>query len=470
MEEIDPYLLYLVSDDWKPSPDLEAEGDLVSAEYDFMEKCDILDERYEYVESRDFYRTIFQEGQLERLGHPEDKRGNGIAISIDSNTGKARKTIITDGLEQLDELLEEPFVVCSPISYFGRSRRADHALWLHAVTLDVDYVGVKQLECLIYWIEELENTPRPTYIVNSGHGLHLYYVLDHPIEMYEKNQKELVKLKKNLIDQVWTKYTSEHPERKEALGIVQGFRMVGSKTKMGRNTRLVAYRTGDPVSLEYLNSFAYGGNEANINQPSLFSLEQAKEAWPDWYEKRIIRGEIPGRWHVSRRLYDWYLNRALGEATIGHRYFCVMCLAIFAKKCDVSQEELFSDAFRLQKAYNELGKKTREPFLWEEAVKALECYNECYVTFPRETIERLTGISMPANKRNGRTQKDHLRRARAVQDIDYPNGEWRGRPTKSLEIRAYAKAHPEANHSEIARALGVSRPTVIKWLKTAPKG
>ena len=25
--------------------------------------------------------------------------------------------------------------------------------------------------------------------------------------------------------------------------------------------------------------------------------------------------------------------------------------------------------------------------------------------------------------------------------------------------------HPEANHSEIARALGVSRPTVIKWLK-----
>lgn len=36
---------------------------------------------------------------------------------------------------------------------------------------------------------------------------------------------------------------------------------------------------------------------------------------------------------------------------------------------------------------------------------------------------------------------------------------------KSERIRAYAVEHPEATHSEIARALGVSRPTVIKWLK-----
>ena len=33
-------------------------------------------------------------------------------------------------------------------------------------------------------------------------------------------------------------------------------------------------------------------------------------------------------------------------------------------------------------------------------------------------------------------------------------------------IRAYAHEHLDANHSDIARALGVSRPTVIKWLKS----
>ena len=40
-----------------------------------------------------------------------------------------------------------------------------------------------------------------------------------------------------------------------------------------------------------------------------------------------------------------------------------------------------------------------------------------------------------------------------------------GAPTKKDLIKSYAAEHPEANHSEIARALGVSRPTVIKWLK-----
>lgn len=56
----------------------------------------------------------------------------------------------------------------------------------------------------------------------------------------------------------------------------------------------------------------------------------------------------------------------------------------------------------------------------------------------------------------------------ALRDVDYPDGSWRnkgGAPTKRERIRAYAVEHPEASHSEIARALDVSRPTVIKWLK-----
>ena len=57
----------------------------------------------------------------------------------------------------------------------------------------------------------------------------------------------------------------------------------------------------------------------------------------------------------------------------------------------------------------------------------------------------------------------------ALREIDHPNGSWRnkdGAPTKANLVRDYVLAHPDANHSEIARALGVSRTTVIKWLKT----
>lgn len=442
---------------------------------EFIVKKRILESRYSEVSGEEFYRYLFPIGSFERAGHCEDARGNGIAVSINEETKKATKTIITDGLEQLSDLLEEPFVVCSPISYFGRSRCAKNALWLHALTLDIDYVGERELTNMLSWIETLDNTPRPTFVVNSGHGVHLYFVFEQPVAMYPNNQKELLRLKKNLVQQFWTPFTSKEPERMEALGIVQGFRMVGSVSKMGVY-RLTAYQTGERVTLDYLNSFAWDGQVAVIDQPSLFSLEDAKREWPEWYERRIVRGEVPGRWHIKRDLYDWFLRRAKDKGKVGHRYFCIMCLAIYAAKCDIDEQELRRDAAELQGQFNSLGKDTNEPFTWAEAEKALEAYNESYVKFPRETIERVTAIPMPANKRNGRTQAQHMEVMRAIQSVVNPN--WRegnGRPKGSKNkhhpkrdsIFEYAKKHPKATQREIAQALKISPTTVNKWLKSA---
>lgn len=455
-------------------PDMTQEAvDFAITLDDFAVKELILERTYQSIPPAEFYRFIFPEGSFERLGHQEDKKGNGIALSIDIETKRATKTILTDGHEQLSALLEEPFVILSPISYFGRSRKAKNALWLHALTLDIDYVGEGHLGNLLNWFEGLDLIPRPTFIVNSGHGLHLYYVFERPIAMYERNQQALLKLKRYLIERIWTRFTSYRPERVEALGITQGFRMVGSLTKLP-GYRLSAYRTGDRVSLDYLNSYVADGSEAIIDQPSLFSLEDAKEQWPEWYECRVVRGETPGRWHIKRDLYDWFLRRIESETKVGHRYFCLMCLAVYARKCNIEEEELRRDAVRLHAVFDELGKKTNESFGWDEVEKALEAYNENYITFPRETIERLTAIPMPANKRNGRTRIDHITRLNRILDMDkdFGEGEKRGRPKGSVKtktakgekIRAYKTHHPEANHSEIARALKVSRPTVIKWL------
>lgn len=439
---------------------------------DFVVKDFYLKSLYPTVRPTDFYRYLFPVGSFERQGHPEDRRGNGIAVSIDVEKKQGAKTVVTDGLEQLDDLLEQSFVVMSPIAYYGRSRRADHALWLHALTFDIDYVLLPQLKTIIDWFDRLRELPRPTFVVNSGHGVHLYYVFEQPIPMYPSNQREFMKLKRNLINKIWTKYTSNHPERKEALGVVQGFRMVGSYVKMGFY-RLSAWRTGGRVTLDYLNGFAWEGQEAKISLGrSGLSLDEAKMAWPEWYERRIIRREEPGRWHVKRDLYDWFLRRVEAEGKVGHRYFCMMCLAIYAAKCDVAESELRRDAARLQEIFDDMGRPSGEPFTWEETEQALEAYNESYVKYPRETIERITAIPMPANKRNGRKQLLHMATMRAVQDVIDPKGEWRnknGRPkgsgTKADQIRAYATAHPDASHSRIAKALSVSRTTVIKWLK-----
>ena len=63
-----------------------------------------------------------------------------------------------------------------------------------------------------------------------------------------------------------------------------------------------------------------------------------------------------------------------------------------------------------------------------------------------------------------------MTRVNSIIQRDMDNGEpdpryHGGAPTKRDEIRAYAAEHPDASHAAIAKALGVSRTTVIKWLK-----
>lgn len=106
-------------------------------------------------------------------------------------------------------------------------------------------------------------------------------------------------------------------------------------------------------------------------------------------------------------------------------------------------------------------------FTEDHALAAIEAYYDPIIhKLTRERIERRTAIELPKNKRNGRSQAKHLEGARAIRDIN--NDNWRegnGRKPKADLVRKYAAEHPDANHSEIARALGISRPTVIKWLR-----
>ncbi len=56
-------------------------------------------------------------------------------------------------------------------------------------------------------------------------------------------------------------------------------------------------------------------------------------------------------------------------------------------------------------------------FTKDDVVCALEMYNEDYVTFPRDDIAKISGLTMPVNKRNFQKQADHLEIARAIRDI-----------------------------------------------------
>ncbi|MBR6396281.1 MAG: hypothetical protein IKS09_04870, partial [Lachnospiraceae bacterium] len=161
--------------------------------------------------------------------------------------------------------------------------------------------------------------------------------------------------------------------------------------------------------------------------------------------------------------YHWWL-RQIGAIRGGHRYFFLMCLAIYAYKCDVPKEKLRRD---MQQAFLNLQGVEHENALTEDDIKsAMEAYDKEYYNFTIRDIEALTDVRIDRNKRNGRKQADHLERARLVQTLDYPNGSWRnkdGRPSAAQVVREWREKHPDGKPKECIAAIGISKNTVYKW-------
>ena len=97
-----------------------------------------------------------------------------------------------------------------------RSRQCQNARFIYAMAIDLD--GVTQLhnlQDLLYQIEE-EYLPRPTYLVWSGTGLHLYYQFEVPLPCFKNITSQLAELKKALTLRIWNGYVSEQAEKPQS--------------------------------------------------------------------------------------------------------------------------------------------------------------------------------------------------------------------------------------------------------------
>lgn len=105
------------------------------------------------------------------------------------------------------------------------------------------------------------------------------------------------------------------------------------------------------------------------------------------------------RWHIKRDLYDWWLRKIKEGASVGHRYSCLCVLASYAVKCDIPEDELFTDAFSL-----------------------LQFYQENYVTYSRSEAERVSAIPMPASAPGRKESRlhtgDRIEQAHSLQVVE----------------------------------------------------
>lgn len=420
----------------------------------------------------EFYRQIFPKGELEEQGKQTSGKYNGVMVEMPPKTADGEKAIfkylINDDLKKIKECVKrDNFVIASPISYAGRNRKTASARYIYALAFDLDGIETQeQLDNLFFQIEN-EKLPKPTYIVWSGGGVHLYYHFVKPLPCFDNIKKQLGLLKKELTRKIWNKEVTTLYNNIQYQSPFQAFRVVGTATKGGNRAR--AFEYGDKVEVSYLNEFvAERYRLLEFSYKSDLTLKEAKEKYPDWYDKRIVKKKKRGTWTTNRAVYDWWKNRVKYEATFGHRYFCIMMLAIYAVKCDIELEELENDALELQRYLNGSRKENELPFDPEDAYQALQLYNDDYMTYPIDSIVEKTNIPIEKNKRNFRKRSDHLILMNTMRRFKVSIGEVKmGRPkgsgTKEDIIVKWKKENPQGSKSDCANALGISRTTVYKF-------
>lgn len=440
---------------------------------------------FDEIEPKEFYRNIFPKGELQEQGedHYGDGKYNGIIIEVTDekykdSKGRERKVVkrhsLTDDLDKIDDVCSrDNFCLMSAVSYYGKNRFNENARNMYALVIEVDGLLVKNDEQvgivnLFHQIENIERIPNPTYVVSSGNGLHLYYVFEKPLPLFKNVFKQLENLKRELTRIIWFDGITSLSDDIQYEPITQGFRVVGTATKKkDKSIRARAFETGSKVSIKYLNEFV--SDEFKVTEFSYKSdltLSQAKKKYPEWYEKRIENGQARGSWTCNRAVYDWWKKKINSGAKCGHRYWCLRVLSIYAIKCGIDYQELEDDVFSYLEFMDSMTKEGFDSFTEYDCLKALEGYQENWNTYPIDKIVHRTGIPIEKNKRNGRKQNQHLQRARAVQEIDYPNGSWRnteGQPSKENVVKQWRAENPNGKKADCIRDTGLAKHTVYKW-------
>ena len=450
---------------------------------------------FEEVQSAEYQNWRQQKQQLEvkrGQGVPEEQlvmdysgygcwRYNPIVFYqevVDGQKKNRHRIILKEDDESLRFLSGRKFAIMSPITYVGRNNTQENARYLYALAFDLDGVSMRCHHKMFDLVEK-GIMPMPNLIVNSGHGYHLYYLLEDPVALYPVIVPLLNRVKHGLTNILWNMGTSELEDR-QYQSILQSFRLPGTLTKFGKRIRAFVTRS-DRYTLEdlngYLSKYKLSPEELFVctgkakYNPKGVTLSEAERMWPEWYFSRVVQKKRVGRkWHVNRAVYDWWLHllqEADDEIKEHHRYWCILTLVIYAVKCDVPRDEVLADALALVPKMDSYTKTEDNHFTESDVYDAMLAYDENYNKWPIKTIEDTTTIRIERNRRNGRKQDVHLKAARAMQTALDPDGSWRegnGRKAQRDIVKQWKEKNPDNNNkSQCAKETGLSRPTVRKW-------
>jgi hypothetical protein len=397
---------------------------------EFLQKNQILEQYYNVVDPLEFLESVF--GNL-------NQEHCIVFGKKDNQKGSVERIILEDVIDffQFDN------VYIPYCSFFYNYPKSKLAKTLYAFCIDLDYIKPRYLQFLIECKIKLHKI-KPTYLYNSGQGVHLVYVLAEPIELYHSIKNKCDKILKNLRKKFIIKGQNKNTKKiykVDSLRLTQPYRIPGSLTKLGQVSLI--YKSGRKIEISELADWCG------------IKMKKPKKT------KTIIKGKKKNNIEYlpngNLRFYQHCLMRCFEEVQEGHRYLSMFALAIVAWKCRVPKSELQKALWALVEWWNDPDNPYFDfshPIKPQEVEKALSGYNQKATLCPKERLEEWFGFKFNPPKRNGRKRNEHLKRVHA---------ERKGK-TREL-VRLYLEANPGAPITEIAKVSGISRPTIYRYGK-----
>lgn len=433
------------------------------------------DEKIEYIKEQFDQKNMVLEAfgeQVNAWGFYEDVFGDMSitlpVVILDEDSGKKIQPMELD--DAIDFSMVRNDVLLGGVAYFNNwiSKKSAKEIYSFVVDMDNVYSGTLQQALQDDWKSSNgEPFAKPTYIVNSGTGLHLYFVLEEPIPCYRRSLED--------IDRVYRQLAIQQSRRvyvnRQVQWFGQDFRMAGGQNKYGWENAV--FRIGEKWDINNLaKAVGVDAVFAKYGQPKP-KIKQAQRK-----QKRRIVG-----WKTNPAFYYHTLETCREKTKEGHRYTSLCSLTVIAWKCGIPIEELEKDLLSLLPGYN---KDARRQVKEKEVYSALKMYNEKAMQTRRESLEHWQGweFSPSTNRHYGRQKfpRKKTESARAanlkntnleirgwsVRDAMYPDGEWRhanGAPSKEQVVRSWRADHPDGKPKECIEQTGMSKNTVYKWWK-----
>ena len=465
---------------------------------DFDWKSDVLDAFGEEVNCATFYQEYLFRELMDGSELGEDYK---VALTeYDAEAGAKYHKV---DVEDIDDYLNLDDVALSPCLFHMNWRKKKLLNYVSAFVLDIDKCRPKNLQRFFMLFDE-NRVLRPTFIANSGSGVHFYYLLDEmfPIDSvnHSANNKIAEEIYKSLYDEIakkeWWKDAQRH-------WIGQDYRVVNSRTKFNQVSRI--FKVGDlytiqdlidhfdikikatkrfatPQMVKYAKGIAINlkldpPDFENFSETYKFIAEHKEadyifrqERKAKYEEQEIKKGKKcskskskPQKWY--KRTYEHMKD----NTAAGYRFSSMKALAIIAYIEEVDRDIFLADIRQLADYWSKLDWKGDDFNL--KNVEAIERFfdNAEKYQASSHTLEEWLGYEfrrVPV-KRNGRSQKEHMAVMRAIQQVVNPN--WRensphsGRNSKKEVVHQWQRQHPEGRKIDCERDTGLSRHTVLKW-------